>query len=126
MSSGAEIGDVIGASTSMTSINVARAVGRVALGPPINSVIEIAGPEQFALDGLIRVELAAKGDPREVISDPQIYTEVRAKVYDALSVSKASSPAGIGVTYYTHTVRAKGGTDTSTIVLQTVSAERFP
>jgi len=31
----------------------------------------VGGPEQFRLDGLIRIGLAAKGDPREVISDPE-------------------------------------------------------
>ena len=51
--------------------DVASAVARVAEGAPINGVVELAGPEQFRLDGLIRVGLAAKGDPREVISDPE-------------------------------------------------------
>lgn len=51
--------------------DVARAVARVAEGPPINGVVEVAGPEQFRLDGLIRLGLAANDDPREVISDPE-------------------------------------------------------
>ena len=55
----------------MAADDVAGAVARVAVGPPINGVVEVAGPEQFRLDGLIRVSLAAKGDPREVISDPE-------------------------------------------------------
>ena len=55
----------------MAADDVATAVGRVAVGPPINGIVEVAGPEQFRLDGLIRLALAAKADPREVISDPE-------------------------------------------------------
>jgi uncharacterized protein YbjT (DUF2867 family) len=55
----------------MAADDVATAVGRVAVGSPINGIVEVAGPEQFRLDGLIRLGLAAKGDPREVISDPE-------------------------------------------------------
>jgi hypothetical protein len=32
--------------------------------------VEIGGPEQFRLDELVRRDLAARKDPREVISDP--------------------------------------------------------
>lgn len=55
----------------MAADAVAGAVGRTAVGEPINGVVEVAGPEQFRLDDLIRERLAAKGDPREVISDPE-------------------------------------------------------
>jgi uncharacterized protein YbjT (DUF2867 family) len=55
----------------MAADDVASAVARTAVGQPINGVLEVAGPEQFRLDGLIRIGLAAKGDPREVISDPE-------------------------------------------------------
>jgi uncharacterized protein YbjT (DUF2867 family) len=50
--------------------DVARAVGEVAAGPPLNGIVEVAGPEQFRLDELIRGRLKATGDPREVITDP--------------------------------------------------------
>ena len=53
----------------MAADDVASAVARIAVGQPINDVQEVAGPEQFRLDGLIRIGLAAKGDPREVIGD---------------------------------------------------------
>jgi uncharacterized protein YbjT (DUF2867 family) len=55
----------------MAADDVASAVARVAVSSPINGIVEVAGPEQFRLDGLIRLGLAAKGDPREVISDPE-------------------------------------------------------
>jgi hypothetical protein len=39
---------------------------------------EIGGPEQFGLDDLVRRGLAAKGDPREVVTDEQaLYYGVR-------------------------------------------------
>jgi uncharacterized protein YbjT (DUF2867 family) len=55
----------------MAADDVAAAVCSVALGRPISGVVEVAGPEQFGLDELIRLGLSAKGDSRVVISDPQ-------------------------------------------------------
>ena len=50
--------------------DVAGAVGRVAVGPPVNGIVEVAGPEQFRLDDLIRRGLDARHDPRRVVADP--------------------------------------------------------
>jgi uncharacterized protein YbjT (DUF2867 family) len=55
----------------MAADDVADAVGRVAAGEPLNGIREIAGPEQFRLDELVRKDLTAKGDPREVVADEQ-------------------------------------------------------
>src|SRR5579863_23622 len=49
--------------------DVASGVGRIAMGSPLNGTVEIAGPERFRLDELIRMDLAARKDPREVITD---------------------------------------------------------
>jgi uncharacterized protein YbjT (DUF2867 family) len=54
----------------MAADDVAWAVGRVATGSPVNGTVEVAGPEQFPLDELIRQSLAAHKDPREVVVDP--------------------------------------------------------
>jgi uncharacterized protein YbjT (DUF2867 family) len=54
----------------MAAEDVARAVGRVSVGAPVNGIVEVAGPEQFRLDELIRRGLSARNDPREVIADP--------------------------------------------------------
>ena len=54
----------------MAAEDVASAVGRIALGSPINGIVEIAGPEQFRLDELIRRGLDELQDPRDVIADP--------------------------------------------------------
>jgi uncharacterized protein YbjT (DUF2867 family) len=55
----------------MAADDVAKAVGRIAVGTPVNGVVEVAGPEQFRLDELIREGLKARQDPREVVADPQ-------------------------------------------------------
>lgn len=52
------------------SDDVAAAVGRTAVGSPLNGLVEVAGPDGFQLDELIRKGLAAKGDPRQVVTDP--------------------------------------------------------
>jgi uncharacterized protein YbjT (DUF2867 family) len=62
----------------MAADDVAAGIGRVAVGEPLNGIREIGGPEQFRLDELVRKGLAAKGDPREVITDEQAsYSGVR-------------------------------------------------
>ena len=55
----------------MAADEVAKAVGRTAVGTPVNGILEVAGPEPFRLDELIREGLKAKQDPREVVSDPR-------------------------------------------------------
>jgi uncharacterized protein YbjT (DUF2867 family) len=54
----------------MAADDVAAAVGRTAVGPPVNGIVEVAGPEQFRLDELIRRGLEERDDPREVVADP--------------------------------------------------------
>ena len=54
----------------MAADDVASGVASVAVGPPVNGVVEIGGPEQFRVDDLVRRRLAALKDPREVIADP--------------------------------------------------------
>ena len=55
----------------MAADDVASGVGRVAVGPPVNGIVEIGGPERSYLDDFIRRGLAARKDPREVVIDPQ-------------------------------------------------------
>jgi uncharacterized protein YbjT (DUF2867 family) len=67
--------------------DVAEAVGRIAMGTPLNGVVEVAGPEQFRLHELIREGLGARQDPREVVSDP------RARYFGALLGERTLMPA---------------------------------
>jgi uncharacterized protein YbjT (DUF2867 family) len=53
----------------MASDDVARGIARIAAGPPINGIVEIAGPEQFRVDELVRRRLVSLKDPREVVAD---------------------------------------------------------
>ena len=55
----------------MAADDVASALAEVVMSSPVNGTIEIGGPEKFRLDELIRRDLAARNDPREVISDPR-------------------------------------------------------
>ncbi len=54
----------------MAADDVATAVCRVAVGTPLNGTVEVAGPEQFRFDDLIRQGLRARKDPRDVVADP--------------------------------------------------------
>jgi len=49
--------------------DVADVVAEVSAGTPLNGRIEIAGPDRFRFDELIRDFLHGKGDPREVVAD---------------------------------------------------------
>jgi len=51
--------------------DVAAALGRTALGTPVGGMVEVAGPDAFQQDQLIREALAAKDDPRTVVADPR-------------------------------------------------------
>ena len=55
----------------MAADDVASAVGTIAMGSPLNGTVEVGGPERFRLDEVIRLDLTARKDPREVIADPQ-------------------------------------------------------
>jgi uncharacterized protein YbjT (DUF2867 family) len=49
--------------------DVASMLSKVSVGDPLNSTIEVAGPEQFRADELARRRLLARHDPREVVVD---------------------------------------------------------
>ena len=53
----------------MAADDVAQSVGEIAVGAPVNGTVEVAGPQQFRFDELIRQGLAARSDPREVVVD---------------------------------------------------------
>src|SRR5207249_7481289 len=54
----------------IASDDVANAVSRVAVGEPVNGIVEAGGPEQLRFDEVIRRVLAAGNDPRDVVTDP--------------------------------------------------------
>jgi uncharacterized protein YbjT (DUF2867 family) len=50
--------------------DVAANVAEVALAPPKNGIVEIAGPERAPFDEVVARYLKAMGDPRQVVRDP--------------------------------------------------------
>jgi uncharacterized protein YbjT (DUF2867 family) len=53
----------------MAADDVAAAVAEVALGQPLNGMIEIAGPDQIRQGELVRQYLSATGDTKKVVTD---------------------------------------------------------
>jgi uncharacterized protein YbjT (DUF2867 family) len=51
--------------------DVAAFVADVALAPPRNGIVEIAGPERAPFNEIVARYLKAIGDPREVVLDPE-------------------------------------------------------
>jgi len=53
----------------MAAEDVASAVTKAAMDKPVNGVVEVAGPERFRFDELVRMSLSARGDQRQVVAD---------------------------------------------------------
>ena len=51
--------------------DVAAAVAEVAVAPPKNGIVEIAGPERQPFNEIVARYLKAVGDPRKVVRDPE-------------------------------------------------------
>lgn len=51
--------------------DVAASVAHVAVGVPLFGALEVCGPEEFRLDDLTAKLLAARGDLRDVVTDPR-------------------------------------------------------
>src|SRR5262249_44676181 len=54
----------------MSADDVASAVGRIAVEPPVNGTVEIGGTERVRVGELVQRRLATLKDHREVIADP--------------------------------------------------------
>jgi uncharacterized protein YbjT (DUF2867 family) len=55
----------------VASDDVAAAVADVALAPPVNGMVELAGPEQFRLYQIVGRAMEAAGDKRAIVVDPK-------------------------------------------------------
>lgn len=87
----------------MAADDVAGALRGIATGSPANGTVEIGGPEKFRLDELIRQDLAARQDPREVIAD------LRARYYGIAVTERSLVPnddARLGPTRFEDWLRA--------------------
>jgi uncharacterized protein YbjT (DUF2867 family) len=54
----------------VASDDVAALLARIARVAALNLTVELGGPELIAMDDFVRWVLKAKGDPRQVVSDP--------------------------------------------------------
>ena len=70
---GATVGDTVRLAPVLiqptAAEDVATEVAKVAVGAPVNGIVEVSGPEQFRLDEIVRRYLAARADRRSVIAD---------------------------------------------------------
>jgi uncharacterized protein YbjT (DUF2867 family) len=86
--------------------DVATALADVAVGPPANATLELAGPEAGSMAAFVRRALAASGDPRAVVADPQ------ARYFGAALDARGLTPAGadprIGPTRFEDWLRRSG------------------
>lgn len=55
----------------MAADDVAAALADVTVGSPANGVLEVAGPEALSMAAFVGKALAASGDTRSVVADPQ-------------------------------------------------------
>jgi uncharacterized protein YbjT (DUF2867 family) len=66
-------GDVIRLSPALlqpiASEDAVAALADLAIGPPVNGIVEVAGPDKYPLDKFARKVLSARGDKRQVIAD---------------------------------------------------------
>lgn len=72
---GATVGQIVRVPAALmqpiVSDDVAALLADVAVGDPVNGMIEIAGPEKIRQDELIRLYLRATGDGRSVVMDAE-------------------------------------------------------
>ncbi|MDE3822085.1 SDR family oxidoreductase [Sinorhizobium meliloti] len=86
----AAVGDEIRLSPALiqpiASDDVAAALAEVAVAPPVNGTLEVAGPEAIPLDELVRRFLRSTEDPRKVLPD------VHARYFGAVLDDQSLTP----------------------------------
>jgi uncharacterized protein YbjT (DUF2867 family) len=74
----------------IASDDVVAALADVALAPPVNGTVEVAGPEAIPLDEVVRRFLHATGDGRKVV--PDIHARYFGSVLDDQSLTPGENP----------------------------------
>ena len=80
----------------MAADDVATAVARTAVGQPVGGMVEVAGPDRYQLDDLVRARLRAQDDTRKVVTDPQ------ARYSGVVLDDHTLVPAGTATLFDTH------------------------
>lgn len=70
--------------------DVATALAELTIGPPLNAIVEVAGPDACPLDKLARKVLAASGDRRQVIAD--VHARYFGAALDDRSLTPGNAP----------------------------------
>ncbi|ASQ13891.1 SDR family oxidoreductase [Sinorhizobium meliloti] len=90
----AAVGDEIRLSPALiqpiASDDVAAALTEVAVAPPVNGTLEVAGPEAIPLDELVRRFLRSTEDPRKVL--PDVHARYFGAVLDDQSLTPGKNP----------------------------------
>jgi uncharacterized protein YbjT (DUF2867 family) len=73
----------------MASDDVAAALAEVAVAPPVNGTVEVAGPEAIPLDEVVRRFLRSTQDTRKVV--PDVHARYFGSVLDDQSLTPGSS-----------------------------------
>lgn len=87
----------------IVSDDVVSTLAEVAVAQPANGIVEVAGPERFHLDDLVREVLEANGDARAVITDDG------ARYFGALlgeQTLTAESPTVVGTVHFAEWIRS--------------------
>jgi uncharacterized protein YbjT (DUF2867 family) len=74
----------------IASDDAVAALADLAVGKPVNGIVEVAGPEKIPLDKLARKVLAAGGDKRQVIAD--IHARYYGTELDDQSLTPGATP----------------------------------
>ena len=85
--------------------DVAATLASIALGPPVQGIVEIAGPERVSLAGLVKQFLSKTGDPRQVLADSN------ARYYGLMLNDQSLTPGAnprIGSTTFAESFSASG------------------
>lgn len=90
----AAVGDEIRLSPALiqpiASDDVVAALAEVAVAPPVNGTLEVAGPEAIPLDELVRRFLSQTEDPRKVL--PDVHARYFGAVLDDQSLTPGKNP----------------------------------
>ena len=67
------VGEIVHVSPALVqpiaSDDVVAALAKIAVSPPVNGIVEVAGPERVSLAELVQRFLVKTGDPRQVMAD---------------------------------------------------------
>lgn len=86
--------------------DVAAILGRTAVGEPLNTRIDIAGPDEYRMDEFFRKALAERGDTREVVTDSH------ARYFGSELTERSLVPIGpatLGAVHYDEWYAAQAG-----------------